>query len=96
MVDLRPWGATITGVDGAARERAETIVPNPASRPASQAARASLTVPAWLTLTRTALTVPSRAAAARHEPPPPPDVLPHPPVPSRPHPPDQVPRPHSL
>ncbi len=26
VVDLRPWGATITGVDGAARERAETIV----------------------------------------------------------------------
>ena len=26
VVDLRPWGATITGVDGAPRERAETIV----------------------------------------------------------------------
>ncbi|HEY5629863.1 MAG TPA: glutamine--fructose-6-phosphate transaminase (isomerizing) [Candidatus Limnocylindrales bacterium] len=26
VVDLRPWGATITGVDGAPRERAETLV----------------------------------------------------------------------
>jgi len=26
VVDLRPWGATITGVDGAPRDRAETIV----------------------------------------------------------------------
>jgi glutamine---fructose-6-phosphate transaminase (isomerizing) len=26
VVDLRPWGATITGVDGVARERAETLV----------------------------------------------------------------------
>jgi glucosamine--fructose-6-phosphate aminotransferase (isomerizing) len=26
VVDLRPWGATITGVDGAPRERSETIV----------------------------------------------------------------------
>ncbi len=26
VVDLRPWGATITGVDGVARERRETIV----------------------------------------------------------------------
>ena len=26
VVDLRPWGATITGVDGLLRERAETIV----------------------------------------------------------------------
>ncbi len=26
VVDLRPWGATITGVDGAPRDRAETLV----------------------------------------------------------------------
>ncbi len=26
VVDLRPWGATITGVDGVARERVETLV----------------------------------------------------------------------
>ena len=45
-------------------ERAETIVPKPGRAPSSQAALASLTVPAWFTLTSTALTLPSAAASA--------------------------------
>ena len=46
-------------------ERAETMVPKPARRAASQAALAALTVPAWLTLTSTAFDRAARAAAAR-------------------------------
>ena len=45
-------------------ERADTMVPNPASLPASSAAFASVSVPAWLTLTSTALHAWSAAASA--------------------------------
>ena len=44
-------------------ERAETIVPKPERRPSSQAALASLTVPAWFTLISAALTLRRRAAS---------------------------------
>src|SRR5207237_596074 len=43
-------------------ERAETMAPQPAARAASSAAFASLIVPAWLGLTRTALHTPNAAA----------------------------------
>src|SRR5579872_2959661 len=54
------WTIVVSSVSP---ERAETIAPKPARRASSQAAFASLTVPAWLTFTSTALTVFSAAAA---------------------------------
>ena len=53
----QPIARCTIDVSSVSPERAETIVPKPARRPSSRAALASLTVPAWLTLIKTALTL---------------------------------------
>lgn len=55
------WAMVMSSVSP---ERAETIVPNPASLPARSAWNASVTVPAWFGLTRTAFAAPAVAAAS--------------------------------
>jgi HAD superfamily hydrolase (TIGR01484 family) len=59
---LQPTARCAMDTSSVSPERAETIVPKPAARPASNAACASLRVPAWLGLISTALQ--ERSAAA--------------------------------